>query len=123
MKNFVLLCLLAGLFWTGRTAAQERDGSFTIRFQPAAALLAATEVPFQITVTDPRQKPVEHAQVKLEIKDKDSMNVRDFRAIMTGPGVYVAKPVFSSPGEWSVYVEVRRDQELTARAIQFQVAE
>lgn len=70
---------------------------------------------------DPRHKPVEHAQVTLEIKDRDNMNLRDFRSIMAAPGVYVAKPTFSDSGEWSVSVTVRRDQDITSRTIQFTV--
>ncbi len=106
----------------GSAPAQERDGSFNIRFEPTVVLQAQTEVPFSIAVTDPLRKPVEHARVTLQIKNHYGMEVRDFKATMTGPGAYIAKPVFTNPGEWSVYVEVRRDQDLSARTILFQVA-
>ena len=102
--------------------AQERDGNFTIRFEPTVVLQAQTEVPFSIVVTDPLRKPVERARVTLQIKNQYGMEVKDFKATMTGPGSYVAKPVFATGGEWSVYVEVRRDQDLSARNILFQVA-
>ena len=55
-----------------------------------------TDVPFQITAIDSRKKPVEHATVTLQIKDKDSMNLRVFKATMTAPGIYVASPVFAA---------------------------
>lgn len=122
VKILVLLCVFLGLT-AFPVAAQDRDGDFTIRFEPTAKLQSNTEVPFQISVIDSRHKPVEHANVLLQIKDKDSMNVRDFKAIMTAPGMYLAKPSFSAAGEWSVYVEVRRDGLMTARTISFVVTE
>ena len=123
MRIFVLLCVFLGLAANVPSGAQERDGDFTIRFEPTAKLQSKTEVPFQITVIDSRQRPVEHATVMLQIKDKDNMNVRDFKTIMTAPGVYLAKPVFSAAGAWSVYVEVRREGLMTARTIEFTVSE
>ena len=120
MKHFWFLLL--AIFSATVAPAQERDGNFTIRFEPTVVLQAQTEVPFSIVVIDPLRKPVDHARVTLQIKSHDGMDVKDFRATMTGPGSYVAKPVFASGGAWSVYVEVRRDQDLSARNIMFQVA-
>lgn len=123
MKTLALFCILAGLILSRPAVAQERDGNFNIRFEPTARMQSRIDVPFQIKVIDPRQKPVEHAAVTLQIKDRDNMNVKVYRTTMTAPGIYVASPSFVAAGEWSVYVEVRRDGEMTARTIQFTVSE
>ena len=39
------------------------------------------------------------------------------------PGIYLAKPIFPLAGEWNVYVEAHRANEMSARTIQFNVPE
>ena len=113
----LLLVGLAVLF------AQEREGDFTIRFEPTAKLQTGAQVPFQIVVKDPLRKLLPHAQVKLQIESSDGSVVEDFPAPEVQAGTYIAKPVFPSRGDWSVYVQVRRDGAMSARTIQFQVPE
>ena len=120
MKHFC--SLLLAVLSVSVASPQERDGNFTIRFEPTVVLQSQTEVPFSIVVIDPLRKAVDHARVTLQIKNHYGMDVKDFKATMTGPGSYVAKATFPNAGEWSVYVEVRRDQDLSARTILFQVA-
>lgn len=118
--KFVALLLCA----SGLLLAQqgpERDGNFDIRFEPWAKLQAAVQVPFQITVKDPRNKPLTDAKVTLQIETLDHTHVKIFPAPAINPGTYMAKPVFPFAGEWSVHVEVRRDNEMTARTLQFSV--
>jgi YtkA-like len=117
--------LLAGV---GLLFAQEREGNFNIRFEPTATLQTGAPIPFQITVTDANHKALTDAKVKMQI-DTNHTHLKEFSAPAldqrTDPGVYVAKPVFDVPGEWNVYVQVRRengrDVEMTARTIQFTV--
>jgi hypothetical protein len=45
-----------------------------------------------------------------------------FRATETDTGTYIAKPVFPVAGQWNVYVEVHREDAMSARAIEFSVA-
>ena len=117
MKIFVLLlcafCLLP---------AQEREGNFDIRFEPTAKLQTGVEVPFAIIVRDARHQPLPNAKVTLQIETKEGTDVKVFRAPGTEPGAYIAKPVFPSEGEWSVFVQVRRDNLMSARTLQFQVS-
>jgi hypothetical protein len=47
------------------------------------------------------------------------MQVKVFKAVQVQPGVYVAKPTFPEAGRWSVYVEVRRDNAMAARTIDY----
>ena len=118
MKIFALFLCAFGLL-----LAQEREGNFDIRFEPTAKLQTGVEVPFTIVVKDARHQPLPNAKVTLQIETKEGTNVKVFQAPGVNPGTYVAKPVFPSSGEWSVYVEVRRDNEMSARSIQFQVLE
>ena len=120
MRTF--LVFFATLLFSLTLTAQVHEGNFTIRFEPTVVLQSKTEVPFSIVIRDARSKPVEHAQVTLQIKNSDGMGVKDFRATMTSPGAYIATPGFATAGSWSVYVEVRRNDEMSARTIQFQVA-
>lgn len=107
----------------GLLAAQAREGDFDIRFEPTVKLQTGVEVPFSITVRDALHKPVQNAKVTLQIEAKEGAQVKVFPATAVSPGSYIAKPVFPNPGDWSVYVEVRRDNEMSARTIQFQVSE
>jgi hypothetical protein len=118
--------LLLGL---GVAFAQTREGNFHIRFEPTAVLQTGAPIPFQITVADADHKPLPDAKVTLQIETANHTHVQVFPAPAAdpraNPGVYVAKPVFEVPGEWNVYVEVRRQngrwEEVTARTIQFTV--
>jgi hypothetical protein len=116
----VLIVLLCAL---GLLAAQSQEGDFNIRFEPTAKLQTNVEVPFSITVRDSLRKPLPDAKVTLQIETKEGMHVKVFPASAISPGAYIAKPVFPISGEWNVYVEVRRGNELSARTIQFQVSE
>ena len=126
MKLAALLLLGLGLLF-----AQERDGNFSIRFEPTAVLQTGAPIPFQITVHDAAHKALVDAKVTLQIETANHTHVRVFPAPAVDqraqPGVYVAKPVFDVPGEWSVYVEVRRQngrwEEMSARTIDFTVPE
>jgi hypothetical protein len=104
---------------------QERQGTFDIRFGPTAVLQTKAQVPFEIRVSDARHSPVTEARVTLQIETVRNTNVQVFKAPeldrRTNPGVYMAKPVFPEAGEWNVYVEVRRDDQMSARTIQFTV--
>ena len=118
MKLILLaLCVL------GVSLAQEREGNFNIRFEPKAKLQTGVQVPFEIDVKDALKKPLPDAKVTLEIEMTDHSRVQVFPAPAVSPGVYIAKPLFPVSGEWNVYVEVRRDNEMTARTIQFSVPE
>lgn len=101
----------------------ERDGNFVIRFEPKAVLQPAAPIPFEIDVTDDLQKPLLLATVTLQAETSDHTNVKVFKAPSVGPGVYVAKPVFPTAGEWSVRVEVRRGDQVSARTIEYNVPE
>lgn len=113
----VLLCV-AGLL-----LAVEREGNFDIRFQPTAILQTKVEVPFEIDVKDALGKPLINAMVTLQIEMPNHSQVKVFRAPAVSPGVYIAKPIFPVSGQWSVYVEAHRDNEMSARTIQFNVPE
>ena len=121
----IALLLLCVLGWSIAQQPPEREGNFSIRFEPTAKLQTGAEVPFQITVTDALHKPVTHAKTTLQIEMTDSTSVAVFRAPefdpKASPGVYVAKPVFPAAGEWNVYVEVHRENQMSARTIQFTV--
>jgi hypothetical protein len=45
--------------------------------------------------------------------------VQIFKAPEVTEGVYLAKPVFAQPGEWTLTVEVHRNDEVTIRAKDF----
>lgn len=117
MKVLALwLCALGVLL------VQMREGNFDIRFEPTAVLQTGAEIPFRITVKDALHKPLPNAQVTLQIEAKDGTDVKVFPAPAVNPGIYVAKPVFPRSGDWNIYVEVQRGNEMSARTIQFQVS-
>ena len=118
MKIFSLLLCAFGLLF-----AQEREGNFDIRFEPTAKLQTGVEVPFSIMIKDALHKPLPDAKVTLQIETKEGAHVKVFPAPAVNSGAYIAKPIFPSSGEWSIYVEVRRGNEMSARTIPFQVPE
>lgn len=118
VKAFTLLLCVAGL-----ATAQNHEGNFIIRFEPTADLQTKVAIPFAIHVVDNRHKPVLNATVTLQVETPQKTEVSVYKASGTDPGVYVAKPVFPSKGEWSVYVEVHQGDRMTARTIDFQVPE
>jgi YtkA-like len=118
VKSFALLLCALGLL-----SAVEREGNFDIRFEPTAKLQTDVQVPFEIHITDALHKPLPDAKVTLQIEMPDHTHVRVFPAPGTAAGVYLAKPVFSLAGEWNIYVEAHRNNEMSARTIQFNVPE
>ena len=118
MKILALLVCAVGLL-----LAQEREGNFDIRFEPTAKLQTGVQVPFAITVRDARHQPLPNAKVTLQIETKEGAEIKVFQASGINPGTYIAKPVSLRSGDWSIYVEVRRDNEMSARTIQFQVSD
>jgi uncharacterized GH25 family protein len=118
VKLFALfLCCL------GLCLAQVREGNFDIRFEPQAKLQTGVPVPFQITVVDALHKPLPDAKVTLQIETTDHKDVKVFQAPAIAPGTYVAKPVFPAAGQWNVYVEVKRADQMSARTIEFTVTD
>jgi hypothetical protein len=118
-----LLCALSF------AAGQEREGNFNLRFEPTAVLQTDAPIPFRITVYDANHKPLADGKVTLQIETANHTNVKVFPAPpldqRASPGIYIAKPVFPSAGEWNVYVEVHHQNgqwdEMSARTIQFNV--
>jgi hypothetical protein len=117
----ILFALL--LCATGVSHAQVREGDFTIRFEPKAVLQTNAPIPFEITVKDDLGKPLIQAKVTLQIQMANHVHTQVYKAPAVSPGVYVAKPVFPESGDWDVYVEVRRNDQMSARTIQFHVPE
>ena len=116
MKFIALL-----LCFFGSVLAQEREGNFNIRFEPTAVLQTGAPVPFKIDVKDDLHKPLTDAKVTLQIEMTDHSNSKVFPAPAINPGIYIAKPLFPASGEWSVSVEVRRNDQMSARTIVFNV--
>ncbi|MGI8962000.1 MAG: FixH family protein [Bryobacteraceae bacterium] len=103
--------------------AVEREGNFEIRFEPSAKLQTGIEVPFEIRINDALHKSLPDATVTLQIEMQDHSQIKVFPAPAVSPGVYIAKPVFPVAGEWNVYVQAHRNNEMSARTIQFNVPE
>src|ERR1700760_4030656 len=110
----LFLCATALLF-----SQQPVDANFDIRIEPVAKLQTGAQIPFQITVKDTRHQPVSDAKVTLQIETPDHQKTKVVRAPGTDPGVYLAKPVFPSAGEWTVYVEVHWNDRMTAKTEQY----
>ena len=70
----------------------QREGNFTIRFEPTAILQTGVQVPFEISVTDSRRNPLTQAEVKLYIETADGRERKAFVAPAVTAGVYLAKP-------------------------------
>ena len=97
----------------------QREGNFTIRFEPKAILQTGVAVPFEISVTDSRRNPVTQAEVKLYIETADGRERKPFVAPAITAGVYLAKPIFPEAGDWKVDVEVRRNDQFSVRSLEF----
>ncbi len=116
----VAACLLVA---AGLLASAEREGNFKIRFEPKAILQTGVTIPFEISVTDSHRQPVTEAKVKLYIETADGQDRMPFPAPGTTAGVYLAKPVFPRAGDWTVDVEVRRNDQFSTRSLTFNVHE
>ena len=103
----------------GFVAFADREGNFTIRFEPKAMLQTDAQIPFEIKVTNDLKQPLHQATVTLQIETKDHHHVKVFRAPEVTEGVYLAKPVFSEAGEWSILVEVHRNDQMSERAMDY----
>ena len=114
-------CIVLLLCAFGVLTAVEREGNFEIRFESTAKLQTGVDVPFEIHVSDALHKPLIDATVTLQIEMSDHSHIKVFPAPAVSPGVYLAKPVFSAAGEWNVYVQARRDDQMSARTILFNV--
>ena len=113
---------LLGLF--GFQAEQQlRPANFDISFEPTAILQSGTEIRFDIRVKDALAKPVHAARVTLQIETANHQNVKVFKATEMDTGLYMAKPIFPVKGRWNVYVEARRDDEMSSRTIEYYVAQ
>jgi YtkA-like len=107
----------------GLLTAVEREGNFEIRFEPTAKLQTGIEVPFEIHINDALHKPLTSGTVTLQIEMPDHSHLKVFPAPAVSPGVYLAKPTFPLAGEWNLYVQARRNDEMSARTILFNVPE
>ncbi len=116
MKTLALLLYLAGTLF-----GYQQEGNFVLRFEPQADLQANAEIPFAIRVHDDLRKPVLDAKVTLQIETPQHTHIKIYNAPAVESGVYVAKPVFPISGEWTVYVEVHRGTQMSARSIDFNV--
>lgn len=112
------LCLLLVL---GLSVFAGREGNFTIRFEPKAILQTDAQIPFEIKVMDDLKKPVQDAKVTLQIETAEHKHVTVFKAPAVASGLYLAKPIFPEAGVWSVYVEVHRNDEMSARILEYTV--
>jgi hypothetical protein len=113
----LLLCVF------GLLTAVEREGNFEIRFEPTAKLQTGIEVPFEIHINDALHKPLTRGTVTLQIEMPDHSHLKVFPAPAVSAGVYLAKPTFPLAGEWNLYVQARRSDEMSARTILFNVPE
>ncbi len=105
-------------------AADEKEGNFTIRFEPTAKLQTNVEVPFAVHVTDDLGKPLQQDDhVEMSIAPENQATAKTIKAWFVAPGEFIAKPVFPLDGEWAVTVTARRQDRVTRRTITFSVAE
>lgn len=121
VQNIAVKTLVAIFCAIGLMLGQQRDGNFTIRLEPRAVLQAGAEIPVAIQVTDDLRRPLINATATLQIETAQHTRLKVYKATQTDSGVYVAKPVFPAPGRWSVYVEIHRGGEMSARTIDYDV--
>jgi uncharacterized GH25 family protein len=100
---------------------QLQPGNYDIRFEPTAKLQSGAPIPYRIVVKDDLGKPLPHAEVTLRIETPDHHDPQAFRAPMTDPGVYTAKPQFPHSGQWNVTVHVTRLDRESEREITYTV--
>ncbi len=74
------------------------------------------QIPFEIKVMNDLQQPLHQAKVTLQIETKDHKSVQVFKAPEVTEGVYLAKPIFPQAGEWSISVDVQRNDQHTSRS-------
>jgi nitrogen fixation protein FixH len=118
VKLLILFVCLLGF----AVAADEKEGNFTIRFEPTAKLQTNVEVPFEIRIMDDRRKPLErNVSVELSFAPQNQENGKTVKAWFVQPGVFIAKPVFPTDGQWAVTVMARREDRVTRRTIMFAV--
>lgn len=98
-----------------------QPGNWDVYFEPTAKLQTEAEIPFQITVHDVLHKPVVEAKVTLQIETLDHQKAQVFKAPAIDQGVYMAKPIFPSAGQWNVLVEVHRDYRESAKTAEYNV--
>jgi hypothetical protein len=106
---------------SGLIASAGREGNFTIRFEPKAMLQTEAQIPFEIKVTNDLKQPLHQAKVTLQIETKEHKHVQVFKAPEVTEGVYLAKPVFTEAGEWSISVEVHRNDQVTSRTMDYTI--
>ncbi len=121
MKLFALVVGLISLLTASGAAGQQelQPGNWDIRVEPTAKLQTGAPIPFQITVRDSLQKPVVEAKVTLQIETADHQKTRVFKAAEIDRGVYIAKAMFPTAGQWDVLVEVHRDNKESARTLDY----
>ena len=115
MKRLVLLLNSAILLFG------QHEANFTIRIEPRVVLQTGTDIPVDVFVMDDLHKPLAQAKVTLQIETSEHKDVKVFPAREVSAGQYIAKPVFPKAGEWIVYVEVHRNNDMSARTTQFNV--
>lgn len=120
MKNVKLVALL--LLTASLAIPREREGNFTIRFEPMAVLQCGVPIPFHIKAEDARHQPLTNAKLTMQIETSEHKDVRTFRVSEIGAGIYAAKPIFPEAGEWLVMVAVHRGDDVSGRSITFEVA-
>ena len=116
MKRFALLFCAFGLL-----LAQDQPGNYSIRFEPAARLQTDVQIPFHIRVSDARDRRLMDATVTLTIETAAHDSVKVFKAPAIDEGVYVAKPVFPTPGTWEVRIDVRRNNFVSSKTDEYNV--
>jgi hypothetical protein len=122
VNRLLILCLLGiGLAFA---APDVKEGNFTIRFEPAAKLQTKVEVPFEVRIIDDRNRPLQpNVKVDLTIAQENKPAIKTVKAWFVQPGLFIAKPVFPSDGQWVVTVTARINDRVTTRAITFTVTE
>lgn len=124
MIRLFVLCVYVAAVAFGAADADVKEGNFTIRFEPAAKLQANVEVPFEVRVNDDRKRPLQpNAKVDLAIAPENKGVVKTVKAWYVQPGLFIAKPVFPSDGQWDVTATVRINDRVTTRTITFTVTE
>jgi hypothetical protein len=119
VKILALFLCFVGLL----AAAADQPGDFTIRFEPTAKLQTNVEVPFDVHVTDSRNRPLPQGHVELSISPVDKPIVETVKAWFVQPGLFIAKPKFPSDGQWSVTVKAKLGNLVTTRTIEFTVVQ